>query len=154
MGNFSIWIDRLRGHYQRKTGMVLFPGTLNLQLEQPWLVPAGSLRLEGAEYGGTVTVNIVPCSVLGRKAFILRTTANDEGHGHHPQTIIEIATDIKLRDAHQLKDGDWVEVEITDEANASRGSTLPAWLSSSGNTTRRSTGIAGSLAFAWLRIRC
>jgi riboflavin kinase, archaea type len=119
MGNFSIWIERLRDHYQRKTGMVLFPGTLNLQLEQPWLVPAGSLRLEGAEYEGTVTVNIVPCSVLGRRAFILRTTANDEGRGHHPQTIIEIATDIKLRDAHQLRDGDWVEVEITSEANAS-----------------------------------
>lgn len=99
--------------------MVLFPGTLNLQLEQPWLVPAGCLRLEAAEYGGTVTVNIVPCSVLGRRAFILRTTANDEGRGHHSQSIIEIATDVKLRDAHQLRDGDWVEVDIWDEANAS-----------------------------------
>lgn len=119
MGSFSIWIERLRDHYQRKTGMVLFPGTLNLQLGQPWFVPAGSLRLEGAEYGGTVTVNIIPCSVFGRRAFILRTTANDEGRGHHPQTIIEIATDIKLRDAHALKDGDWIEVEIANEVNAS-----------------------------------
>ena len=117
MGSFSIWIDRLRDHYQRQTGMVLFPGTLNLQLEQPWFVPAGSLRLEGTEYGGAVTVYIVPCSVLGRRGFILRTTANDEGRGHHPQTIIEIATDVKLRDAHQLRDGDWVEVETTEEAN-------------------------------------
>lgn len=119
MGSFSIWIERLRDHYQTKTGMVLFPGTLNLQLGQPWFVPAGSLRLEGAEYGGTVTVNIIPCSVFGRRAFILRTTANDEGRGHHPQTIIEIATDIKLRDAHALKDGDWIEVEIANEVNAS-----------------------------------
>lgn len=119
VGNFSIWIERLRDHYQSKTGMVLFPGTLNLQLEQPWFAPTGCLRLEGAEYRGTVTVNIVPCSVLGRRAFILRTTANDEGHGHHSQNIIEIATDIKLRDAHQLRDGDWVEVEITDEATTS-----------------------------------
>ena len=119
MGNFSIWIERLRDHYQAKTGMELFPGTLNLQLECPWLAPEGCLRLEGAEYGGTVTVNIVPCSVLGRPAFILRTTANNEGRGHHPQTIIEIATDVKLRDAYQLKDGDRIEVEITDEANAS-----------------------------------
>lgn len=119
MGNFSIWIEKLRDHYQRKTGMVLFPGTLNLQLEQPWFVPAGSLQLQGAEYGGTVTVHIVPCSVLGRRAFILRTTANNEGRGHHPQNIVEIATNVKLRDAHELRDGDWVEVEITDEVKAS-----------------------------------
>nr|WP_109489103.1 DUF120 domain-containing protein [Occallatibacter savannae] len=119
MGNFSIWIERLQDHYQRKTGMLLFPGTLNLQLDQPWFVPPGSLRLEGAEYGGTVTVHIVPCSIFGRHAFILRTAANDEGRGHHPQTTIEIATDTKLRDAHQLRDGDWVEVEISDEAVAS-----------------------------------
>jgi riboflavin kinase len=115
MGNFAIWIERLREYYLRKTGMLLFPGTLNLQLEQPWFVPPDCLRLEGAEYGGTVTVNIVPCSTFGRRAFILRTAANEEGRGHHPRTIIEIATDAMLRDAHQLRDGDWVEVEITDE---------------------------------------
>ena len=63
MGSFSIWIDRLRDHYQRKTGMVLFPGTLNLQLEQPWFVPAGSLRLEGTEYGGAVSRT--HCALLG-----------------------------------------------------------------------------------------
>jgi riboflavin kinase, archaea type len=114
MGNFSFWIEKLRDQYQCKTGMVLFPGTLNLELEQPWRVPRGCLRLDAAEYGGTVTVNIVPCSIFSRPAFILRTEANEEGRGHHPRTIIEIATDIKLRDAHQLQDGDWVEVEIPD----------------------------------------
>ena len=119
MGSFSFWIEKLRDHYLRKTGMLLFPGTLNLRLEEPWFVPPGCLRLEGAEYGGTVTVNIVPCSVFGRPAFILRTTANEEGCGHHPRTIIEIATDVKLRDAHQLSDGDWVDVEMTDEAAVS-----------------------------------
>lgn len=116
MGSFSIWIEKLRDHYLRKTGMLLFPGTLNLQLEEPWFVPLGCLRLEGAEYGGTVSVNIVPCSILGRPAFILRTTANEEGRGHHPRTVVEIATDINLRDEYKLKDGDWVEVEITGEA--------------------------------------
>lgn len=33
MGNFSIWIEKLYEHYLRKTGMLLFPGTLNLQLD-------------------------------------------------------------------------------------------------------------------------
>ncbi|KAA6459270.1 DUF120 domain-containing protein [Acidobacteria bacterium AB60] len=113
MGNFSIWIERLREHYQRKTGMWLYPGTLNLKLDTPWRVPSGCLRLEAAEYGGTVTVNIVPCSIFGRRAFILRTEANEEERGHHPRTVIEVATDVKLRDAYHLKDNDWVEIEVS-----------------------------------------
>ena len=119
MGSFSLWIERLREHYLHKTGMLLFPGTLNLELEQPWRVPPGCLRLNAAEYGGSVTVNIVPCSIFGRPAFILRTEANEEGRGHHPRTIIEVATDVKLRDTYQLHDGDWVEVEVAGEAVAS-----------------------------------
>lgn len=115
MGNFSVWIEKLRDHYLRKTGMLFYPGTLNLQLEKPWRVPPGSLRLNAEEYGGTVTVYIVPCSIFGRPAFILRTEANEEGRGHHPQTIIEIATEVKLRDTYQLQDGDWVEVETASE---------------------------------------
>jgi len=112
-GDFSFWIERLRDHYQRKTGMLFFPGTLNLSLEHPWRVPPGCLGLDPDEYGGTVTVNIVPCSIFGRPAFVLRTGANEEERGHHPRTIIEVATDVKLRDACRLQDGDWVEVEIS-----------------------------------------
>lgn len=119
MGNFSFWIETLRDHYLRKTGMLLYPGTLNLEIEKPWRVPPGCLRLEAAEYGGRVTVNIVPCAIFGRPAFILRTEANEEGRGHHPRTIIEIATEVKLRDVYQLQDGDWVEVEIDADTSPS-----------------------------------
>jgi riboflavin kinase len=43
---------------------------------------------------------------------LLRTDQNEKGTGLHPRSIIEIATDIRLRDAYQLKDGDWVDVEV------------------------------------------
>jgi riboflavin kinase len=49
---------------------------------------------------------------FNRKAFLLRTDQNEEGTGHHPQNVVEIATDIRLRDAYQLKDGDMVEIEF------------------------------------------
>lgn len=94
--------------------MVLFPGTLNLVLEESYMLPTKVIRLEGAEYGGSVSVNMVPCRVFGRDAFLLRTDANEAGHGHHPHTIIEIATDVKLRDYFGLQDGDYVEVEMLD----------------------------------------
>lgn len=115
VGNFSYWIAKLEEHYQRKTGMKLFPGTLNVELELPYTLPKHVIRLEAQEYAGTVSVNIVPCSIRGRKAFILRTDANEEGRGHHPKTIVEVATDVKLRDCFQLNDGDFVEIEIHDD---------------------------------------
>lgn len=115
IGNFSYWIEKLRDHYLAKTGMILFPGTLNIKLETPYRLPERPMRLEGHEYGGTVSVNLVPCSILGRPAFILRTDANEQGRGDHPRTIVEVATDIKLRDAFHLQDGDVVEIEVFSE---------------------------------------
>jgi riboflavin kinase, archaea type len=112
MGNFSFWLEKLASFYTQKTGMRLFPGTLNLRLAEPYSLPAEVIRLEKEEYGGTVSVSIVPCSVFGRRAFLLRTDANEAGTGHHPKNVIEIATDIKLRDAYQLNDGDEVEVQV------------------------------------------
>jgi len=112
VGSFSYWIDKLQDHYERKTGMRLYPGTLNLQLDSEYSLPTKVIRLEGAEYGGRVSVSIVPCSVQDRKAFLLRTDANENGTGDHPKTIIEIATDVRLRDLFQLKDGDYLEVTI------------------------------------------
>ena len=112
MGNFSYWIEKLHDHYLRKTGMKLFPGTLNVQLGETYSLPAQVIRLEAVEYGGTVSVNMVPCSILGKAAFLLRTDANEQERGHHPKTIVEIATDVKLRDYFNLQDGDPVEVVI------------------------------------------
>jgi riboflavin kinase len=116
MGSFSYWIEKLQDHYQRKTGMRLFPGTLNVELEEPYTLPGKVIRLEGWEYDGTVSVNIVPCAIQGKRGFILRTDANEEGRGHHPKTIVEVATDVKLRDYFHLSDGDVVEIETFEES--------------------------------------
>lgn len=112
LGNFGYWIDRLGDHYERKTGMRLYPGTLNIELADPYSLPPNPLRLEAHEYGGRVSVNIVPCRIFGRRAFLLRTDQNESGTGHHPRNLIEIATDIRLRDIYSLRDGDAVEVDL------------------------------------------
>jgi riboflavin kinase, archaea type len=112
MGNFSYWLEKLDSYYTQKTGMRLFPGTLNLRLDQPYSLPADVIRLEKEEYGGTVSVSMVPCRIFDRAAFLLRTDANEAGRGHHPKNVIEIATDIKLRDQYRLQDGDEVEVHL------------------------------------------
>jgi riboflavin kinase len=110
--NFGVWIERLNSFYEKKTGMRLYPGTLNVELLNPYSLPSNVIRLEANEYGGSVSVNIVPCQIFDRRAFLLRTDQNEQGTGHHSRSIIEIATDVRLRDLYQLKDGDWVEVEL------------------------------------------
>ena len=112
LGDFGHWIKKLEEHYSRKTGMRLFLGTLNILLDYPYALPPDVIRLEKEEYGGTVSVSLVPCRIFDRRAFLLRTDANEAGHGHHPRTLIEIATDVKLREQYKLKDGDRVAVEI------------------------------------------
>jgi riboflavin kinase len=115
VGSFAFWIGQLQDHYERKTGMVLYPGTLNLKLDSDYSLPKKVIRLEASEYGGRVSVSIVPCSIRGTKTFLLRTDANENGTGDHPKTIIEIATDVRLRDLFQLQDGDDLEVNIDPE---------------------------------------
>jgi riboflavin kinase len=112
LGNFGQWIERLTGLYEQKTGMRLYPGTLNLELPSDYSLPADVIRLEADEYGGRVSVSIVRCRIFDRRAFLLRTDQNETGAGHHPRNIIEIATNVRLRDEYRLNDGDWVEIEL------------------------------------------
>jgi riboflavin kinase, archaea type len=109
-GNFAYWIEKLKDHYTRKTGLELFPGTLNLKLDTDFKRPDQFLRLEKEEYGGEVSVTIIPCQIFRRQAYILRTdkAAADPGE----RDIIEVATDVKLREAYGIKDGDEVEVIV------------------------------------------
>ena len=112
VGNFSYWIEKLEEHYFRKTGLRLFYGTLNVQLEEEYSIPANAMRLDGEEYSGTVSIHIVRCRIFAEEAVILRTDTNESGEGLHPKTIVEVACEVKLRDKYQLHDGDVVRIEI------------------------------------------
>jgi riboflavin kinase, archaea type len=111
--DFSFWMDQLSSYYTQKTGMNFFPGTLNVHLiDCKYYFPQDCIRLEKEEYGGTVSVSMIQCLIFNRNAYILRTDSDTGKHGYLPEQILEIATNIKLRDEYQLKDGDIVEVEI------------------------------------------
>jgi len=111
VGNFAYWLAKLEPYYARQTGMRLFPGTLNVHLTSgSYQTPTNALRLEKEEYDGRVSVSIVPCKIAGRKAFILRPDTDTGKHGDPPERILEIATDVNLRDTYKLKDGDIVEI--------------------------------------------
>lgn len=114
-GDFSYWLEKLEPYYTRKTGLKLFPGTLNVHLiDQTYPTPPGCLRLEKEEYGGRVSVSIMPCTIFGRDAFILRTDTDRGKLGDPSEAILEIATTVKLREVYGLQDGDVVEVEMRE----------------------------------------
>ena len=106
--NASYWINKLDDLYTLKTGMKLYPGTLNIELPEQFIPPSNVIRLEKEEHGGHVSVSILPCFIFERKAFIIRTDTDNR------LNIIEIATDVKLREAYNLVDGDIAEVIIGD----------------------------------------
>ena len=117
LGDFSKRMERIPGlldAYERKTGLRFFPGTLNIELDEEYIVHDDAMLLDKAEYGGTVSVFVVPCTILGRNAFILRTEKNEQGTGQHPRNIIEIATDVRLRSTYDLTDEDGVEVFVPE----------------------------------------
>jgi CTP-dependent riboflavin kinase len=97
--------------------MRLFPGTLNVHLTSgSYPTPTNALRLEKEEYRGRVSVSIVPCEIIGRKAFILRPDTDTGKHGDPLERILEIATGVNLRDTYRLKDGDIVEIEVSENS--------------------------------------
>ncbi len=112
LNSFSFWMAKLAPYYTEKTGMQFYPGTLNVLLPAAYNLPETAIRLEKEEYGGRVSVAMQPCKVFGRKAFILRTDQNAAGEGDHPLNLIEIATDVRLREVYALKDEDEIEIEI------------------------------------------
>jgi hypothetical protein len=63
------------------------------ELPSEYSLPADVIRLEAGEYGGRVSVSLVPCRIFERQAFLLRTDQSEKGVGHHPRNIIEIDTD-------------------------------------------------------------
>lgn len=107
--------------YERRTGLRLHPGSLNVQLEEEFRVPPGAARLEREDYGGAVAAWLVPCTIArvagasdGVGAFIVRTERNEAGDGVHPRTLIEVVSDQRLRDALGVADGDEVVVDLSD----------------------------------------
>lgn len=114
----SRWLRLFNEAYSRKTGMAIYPGSLNLRLEQPfdWFEAVRQphvVRFNRAEYGGERDILLMPCvlrSLGNRRAWLWSTenAARDPADRH----VVEIITDVRLRDAYGLNDGDHVDVEL------------------------------------------
>lgn len=116
----SKWLTLFNKQYSDKLGMNIFPGSLNVQLEKPShfnLINAEAAKntnlviVEEGEWPGLQRKIIMkPCEILGHPAFIWRTSNAERLDTH----LVELITDVKLREKFGLSDGDTVEVHVKD----------------------------------------
>lgn len=106
LGDASFWVKKIEDVFYKKTNMKLFYGTLNIELDKPYELENYWL-IKKEEYGGTQDVYVEECKILGKQAYIVRAEKTA-----HTSNIIEIVSDIKLRESFNLKDNDVIQIEL------------------------------------------
>jgi riboflavin kinase, archaea type len=110
IGDLSRWMTLYADAYERVTGSVLVPGSLNLVLDRPWVMTDAKIRLSAAEVG--VEIGLLPCVVEGIACWVFRTDRNNTGRGDHDLNVLEVVSSVHLRTVLGLQDGDEVMVQI------------------------------------------
>ena len=113
LGQATYWMKKAEDVFEQKLGKRLFNGTLNIELDNDYVIENCNGILKKEEYGGTEDVYIKECIVFGHESYILRTKKNSTKNGDHPLSLLEIVSDINFREKYNLKDEDIVEITIT-----------------------------------------
>jgi len=109
-GQYYISLDGYREQFLRKLGFEPYPGTLNLQLKEPFAQnDAAAVNIVGFKdaartFGGG---RCYPVTIGGVKAAIIRPDRSS-----YPLNLVEIIAPVNLRKTLGLKDGDEVEVTL------------------------------------------
>ena len=111
-GNANYWMKKAEKAFEKKLGKKLYNGTLNIELENNYILEGELKVLHKEEYGGSQEVFIKDCIVLGHKSYIVRTEKNSKTNGDHPLNLLEIISDVCFREKYNLKDGDKIEIKI------------------------------------------
>ena len=94
-GDLKRWMTLYASAYAAAVGVPLYPGSLNVVLEEPWALPPQRVSVSAQEVGRLI--HLVPCSVAGRRCFIFRTDMAERAGGDEHR-VLEIVSDVRLRD--------------------------------------------------------
>lgn len=108
----SFWMKKAEKAFYDKTGIKMFHGTLNIELDSEYILKDNIKIIHKEEYGGVQEVYIQECKIFGNKSYIIRTERNMTKNGDHPLNLLEIISNVNFRKTYNLKDGDEVEIEI------------------------------------------
>ena len=117
-GDAAHWLALFNDAYVRKTGMVIFPGSLNVALDIPfdWFAPRWQpfvVWFGREDYGGERDILLLPCllsSLRAQRAFLWSTTT--AARAPEDRRLVEIIASVGLRAAYGLQDGDVIDIEL------------------------------------------
>jgi riboflavin kinase, archaea type len=117
-GSASHFLGKFNAAYARKTGMAVFPGSLNVRLDAPfdWLDPrwaASVINFSREEYGGERDILLLPCRLSVARhlpAFLWSTT--NASRDPDERYIAEVIAPVGLRATYDVKDGDAIAIEL------------------------------------------
>jgi riboflavin kinase len=117
-GKAAHWLSVFNEAYARKTGMAVYPGSLNVGLDAPfdWFEPrwqAAVVWFGRDEYGGERDILLFPCSLssaIGQRAFLWSTTS--AARDPADRLLAEIIAPVGLRATYGLKDGDPIQISL------------------------------------------
>jgi len=118
LGEASYWVKKIEDVFIDKTNKKLFYGTLNIKLNQEFILNNEDFKILKKEFNGTEDLFFKECKLLGEIAYIIRTRSNNtKDLGHHPLNIIEVISGTNFRQKYNLKDEDEIIIEIGGNKN-------------------------------------
>ncbi len=112
------WLEKFNKQYQKKLGQEIYPGSLNIKIEDPFHFREKTfadklLFMDRSEYGGERDILMIPCSIFDKPAFLWRTTRAEDGEVDGlDYSLIEVITSVHLRSTYDLNTGQKVEVDL------------------------------------------
>ena len=96
-----------------RTGLpCVIEGTLNVQIEAPYIVPPDAM-ITADEYNGLEAIKLQRCRIGGFRAVIMRPTMHETVPGFgHGTSHLELLSHVHLRTVLHLDDDARVEVEL------------------------------------------
>jgi len=109
IGIAKMWVSKIEEIFEKKTGIKVYHGTLNIKLEEDYIIKPDWI-IKPEEFGGTQNVLVKKCEIMGQEAYIVRAEKNQTGQGDHDLKTIEIVSNINFRETYNLKDQDCIEI--------------------------------------------
>lgn len=78
LGVAKFFVNKVNKVFLEKTGIVLFPGTLNIKLTEPYIVKPDFI-IKKEEFNATQNVLVQKCRILNTDAYIVRAEKNQKG---------------------------------------------------------------------------
>jgi len=120
MGTARKWVKMIEPVFKEKFDIQLFSGTLNVKLLTNYKVKPDEI-IKSEEYGGTQNVFVQKCNIINqehriiKEVFIVRAAKNETKKGDYGTDILEIVSDVNLRETFNLQDDDSIRIEINDD---------------------------------------